>query len=398
MNKDPNQRPSFEEIVFKLRTNEEFIIEDIDSNLFRSYIEFIDDELNSINTTSKQREIFPTFDLNSIYDKYSLKTSNLSKTFIFMNPNTNLKFENLEKIKKIYEDSFSKIYKYRDKDEKQSFYSVTKSENCFSYITNENESEIKNEVEILSSLEHQAIEKFYGFVSITSKRKQIRINEYLSHKTLFDYLEESRKFKHSKVMTNTNKMKTIYGIASGLSYLHSHQIPHRQLNPKNIIVVAQPKYEVKLTEIGNYTLSKNSKTISKTTSSCVLDISFYISPEQLNYDRKFNDKSDVYSYSLIVYEIITNKFAFPLADQKNPANLIFNIIENNYRPIFDKSIPKIYINLLEKCWSANPEERPSFDDILYELENNPEMIIEDTNIDEYFEYLKSNNSIKQVLY
>ena len=206
---------------------------------------------------------------------------------------------------------------------------------------------------------------------------------------MFNVLEEERKGNHYSLWNDTNKLKIIYGIASGLAYLHSHQIKHLRLNPKNIFI--DPKFEVKLTGIGEHTLINNSKAIPLSTSTCVEENSFYLSPEQINFEN-ITDKSDVYSYSLVVYEIITNKLAFSLKDQKESSKLISRIINNHYRPKLNSDIAPFYQHLLEKCWSSNIDERPSFDEILNELERNPQIYIDDVNSEEYFSY---QESIKQ---
>ena len=108
-----------------------------------------------------------------------------------------------------------------------------------------------------------------------------------------------------------------------------------------------------------------------------------MSPEQLLNMRDFKDKSDVYSYSLIVYEIITDNQAFSLMDQ---SKLMSKIINKNYRPTLNDQIPAFYQNLLQRCWSKDPEERPSFDQIIDELDNSRELISSEVNNDEYLQY------------
>ena len=167
--------------------------------------------------------------------------------------------------------------------------------------------------------------------------------------------------------------------SSGLSYLHSKGTYILQLNPKNVLV--DSKYEIKLSDIGNFIQSDKTK-MTSTKFNCSL---FYLSPEQLTNLKEFDDKSDVYSFSLIVYEIITNKPAFPF---NTPSDLISKIIREYNRPTLNNQIPSFYQSLLQRCWSSDPDERPSFEQIIQELENSKELISPDVDNEEYLRYQK----------
>ena len=70
----------------------------------------------------------------------------------------------------------------------------------------------------------------------------------------------------------------IYGIANGLSYLHSHNIYIIQLNSKNVLV--DSKYEIKLSEIGNFTQTDKAKTTS-----AIFNYSLFVTRTIVKYER-----------------------------------------------------------------------------------------------------------------
>ena len=76
----------------------------------------------------------------------------------------------------------------------------------------------------------------------------------------------------------TNRQKIIYGIASGLSYLHLHDIYILQLNPKNVLV--DSKYEVKLSDIGKFTQTDKAKTTS-----AIFNYSLFVTRTIVKYER-----------------------------------------------------------------------------------------------------------------
>ncbi|KAK8895588.1 hypothetical protein M9Y10_024058 [Tritrichomonas musculus] len=50
-------------------------------------------------------------------------------------------------------------------------------------------------------------------------------------------------------------------------------------------------------------------------------------------------------------------------------------------------IPKIYRDLIEACWSQNPDDRPTFSEIVDMIKNNDEFITENVDVDEFLNYI-----------
>ena len=101
-------------------------------------------------------------------------------------------------------------------------------------------------------------------------------------------------------------------------------------------------------------------------------ISRYLAPECYT-NNEYTKASEVYSYGLIIYEIITGESLFKDTNNSLHAE---NIINERYS-IEEERIPKIYQELIKKCLSKEPKERPTFSDIIYELENKQEYITEE---------------------
>ena len=93
---------------------------------------------------------------------------------------------------------------------------------------------------------------------------------------------------------------------------------------------------------------------------------------------------NVYAFSLIVYEIMTLEEPFKNLDIPM---LYTKVIIQNYRPEFKYPIANCYKELNTKCWSGNPEERPTFDEIVDILKNNEEFIIDGVDKDEFLDYV-----------
>ena len=95
----------------------------------------------------------------------------------------------------------------------------------------------------------------------------------------------------------------------------------------------------------------------------------YLAPEILK-EGKYTKSIDVYSYGIILYEIFTGEVPF----QNMKFYKITQSIVNGERPKFPTPIPKCQRDLIESCWSQDPNKRPTFSKICSELKNNSDLM------------------------
>ena len=111
----------------------------------------------------------------------------------------------------------------------------------------------------------------------------------------------------------------------------------------------------------------------------------YLAPEIIE-DYSYTKAGDVYSFGIIVFEILTTERAF--------SDLTFiqllNAVVRGERPTIDKTVPEVYRQLIERCWSQEPEKRPTFDQIVDELQHGEFIspMIDNDSYQEYIEYVK----------
>ncbi|KAK8876560.1 hypothetical protein M9Y10_006777 [Tritrichomonas musculus] len=249
--------------------------------------------------------------------------------------------------------------------------------------------DLKRELDILSSLDHKSVLKFVGFYpkNFNKEDKPTIITEYMPNGSLEQILSLKNINLASIGWDDTQKLITIYGIASAMKYLHQNKIIHRDLKPGNILLD-----EYLIPKIADFGLSKiiHSNDDSKTTESTqkLRGTPIYMAPEIWN-ELEYTASCDVYAFGLIIYEIL-------LYEQPFKNIQIFEVayrVTNNIRPEINDELPASYKNLIEKCWSQNPEDRPTFDKIVEVLENDDGFITE--NIDEkkyqnFIEYIKND--------
>ena len=183
-----------------------------------------------------------------------------------------------EKLEKVGEGSFSKVYKVKNIKiktiyaAKVSLHKLT--DNSDNLITN-----LAREVDALSKLNNYAIIKFVGFspVDFKKKFKPVIITEFLPTGSLGKIIELERQGLSMDKWDNTRKLINIYGIAAGMAYLHSHNIIHRDLKPENILETKElyPK-------IADFGLSKqinqSEESASLVQSMNILGTPMYIAP------------------------------------------------------------------------------------------------------------------------
>ena len=376
LNEDPHERPTFEQIVEDLKDDEEFITENVDMKKFEEFIKFI--EKGGSKTCITQDFPFHMIDLQSVEKEFKENQLFLLGRVGFHNLN---KYEKQDKIRNC---AVSSVYKVKDRMSGK-FYSA-KIANVIQNYSEEEMKDISREVEQLKEMKHPSIQRIVGFsiFDFDGQLKPVVIGEYSTDRTLSDIIQTERKGQIYPGWNDTKRLINIYGIASGMLYLHSHGVLHPQISTKNIYV--DKSLYPKLSEIGNFIQVENSRSVANLSARERGINPISIAPEVFK-SKNPSEMSDVYSYSFIVYEIMTNKIPFHTVP--NLSDLYKEVVVKKSRPsLNNKQLPNIYKQFIEACWSEDPENRPSFDVIVNNLEKNQEFITNRIDKKEYFNYIK----------
>ncbi|CAB5361048.1 unnamed protein product [Rhizophagus irregularis] len=86
----------------------------------------------------------------------------------------------------------------------------------------------------------------------------------------------------------------------------------------------------------------------------------YVAPEVLK-GKPYTQAADICSLGMIMYFIATGKQ--PFANCAHDEFLVLNICNGIRSEINESEIPKIYIDIMKKCWDSNPNNRPSVIDL-----------------------------------
>ena len=370
---DPKKRPTFDEIINRLKTEKDFT-KNIDKNLFLNYIDFIEKE----HQKKASNYQFRKYELSPIYNEFKeSKSMFLTEGFI--------KIDEFFNKSEIYRNDFSCFYDVVEKSTGQ-IYSAEVSNFDFLNFSKKDKENLSKEVGILSKLKHPAIQQIigYSFFDFEHQPNPVIIKEHLKNKRLFDLLENERNGKKEMLWNDTKKLINIYGIASGMLYLHSNNIIHHELNTKNIFV--DEKLNPKISEFGFFIKPSNSIRAKSQSTSINDNIPYFIAPEilQSNNNDLITKSSDVYSFAFVMFEILSNEI--PFKKIKDIGQFIDEVVKKGLRPSLEK-IPKNYRKLISACWSNDPNERPNFEYIVSNLRKNKEFITKEVVQKEYQSYM-----------
>jgi len=162
-------------------------------------------------------------------------------------------------------------------------------------------------------------------------------------------------------------LKILKQIARALVYLHTSDPPviHRDLKPSNIVL--DINNNVKLTDFGLATIKKEVREYNNETSG--KGTLRWMAPELIS--ENLTEKSDIYSFGMIIWELFSRKFPYP--DAKNDIQIFQSIKARNWKFKFNENTlhaPPKLVELGERCLNYDKEKRPTAVDILYELEHN----------------------------
>uniref|UniRef100_H2YFA5 guanylate cyclase n=1 Tax=Ciona savignyi TaxID=51511 RepID=H2YFA5_CIOSA len=220
------------------------------------------------------------------------------------------------------------------------------------------------ELEALYAMDHEHICKFIGandevpHVSI--------LTEYCSRGSLQDLLEDSTEYE----MDDVFKYSLICDIVRGMLFIHRSSFEyHGNLKSSNCLI--DSRFVVKLTDFGLAKFRDGLRTDSKTGFK-YYENKLWTAPELLRMQSLHGtQKGDVYSFAIIIQEIMYRKGVFYRKEEITAQSKILIRGEVPFRPMLDDDDDTI-INpalkkLVRRCWGEYQNERPTFQEVHREI-------------------------------
>jgi len=218
--------------------------------------------------------------------------------------------------------------------------------------------DFRKEVAIMSKIFHPNIVLFLG--ACTSVPGKLQICTELMKGNLETLLLDP----NAKLGVLT-RVKMARDAALGVLWLHSSNpvCIHRDLKTSNLLV--DSNLTVKVCDFGLSQIVRKGQTLHDGREGAK-GTPLWMAPEVL-LGKTFNEKADVYSFGLVLWQMITRRELFPEYTELEP--FIEAICYRHVRPPLPADTLPAVRDLVQACWANRPEQRPDFSQIVAALEN-----------------------------
>ncbi|GJW30434.1 kinase-like domain, phloem protein 2-like protein [Tanacetum coccineum] len=246
------------------------------------------------------------------------------------------------------------------------------------------------EIETLTSCKHENIISLLGFCD-EGRDHMILVYELASKGSLEDYMGNSDKMTN---LTWMQRLKICLDIAHGLNYIHTNtdqdkqKIIHRDIKSANILL--GDNWEAKIADFGLSKFHPANQEASTINTNTIAGTNMYLDPEYQKYGR-LNKKSDIYSFGVVLLEILTGSLAYdpvytkvnekgiaPIARDHFVKGTLLEIVDHKIKEetderVFslskgpDKESLDIFSQIALRCLAETQAQRPTIEVVINEL-------------------------------
>lgn len=315
----PDDRPTFDEIYNELSTDFSYFCGDFDRQEIENFINLIEGKSSnsdeSSNSTSKDQ-----FELNVDDDCY-------------------------QSICQISDGEFAKSFKIVNKETKKPLFKYVMKVKCGDVQS------LLKEFKFLHSLKHPCVCQLLG-MNLANNDEVSFYNEFVDFK-----LADCLKFS---IINSTLKMRIVVEILHGLMFLNRNGLVYRNFDINSIML--NSIFNAKIIRFESARINQ-----------------FLLNDEHLNAFRSPEELStDVYDFKSVVYSFGVVLYCILVGDSSMRIDEVFKFLSSCSNDD-DSSIPKCGIELISKCLSENPRNRPTFEDILNNLRENDFLLLSDVD-------------------
>lgn len=228
------------------------------------------------------------------------------------------------------------------------------------------EAEFLKGLNILTSLRHENLVKLRGFCCSKGRGECFLIYDFVPNGNLLQYLDMK---DDGLVLDWSTRASIINGIAKGIEYLHGSKLNkpamvHQNISVKNVLL--DQRFKPLLSDSGLHQLLTKDTVFSALKASAAMG---YLAPEYATTGR-FTQKSDIYAFGVLVFQIISGKRKFASAARFAAESCTFiDFIDPNLHGRFCEHEAAKFAKIALMCTHESPDQRPSVEEVVQELGN-----------------------------
>lgn len=187
--------------------------------------------------------------------------------------------------------------------------------------------------------------------------KYIIVTEFIDSKTLNNYVQEYLKTESNDRMNPTIRSKIIFGVASIMKQMHKNKIIFRDIKLDRIVLDEKLEPKFLHNKLAKFVTNPRKMRIQVGTP-------LHMAPELFDESGTYSFPVDVYAYAVLLYRMFSNTYLFADQKRKLNRNAFIEKIKGGKRFVRPPLVPDHYWDLIQRCWSQNPADRPTFDEIV----------------------------------
>lgn len=166
-------------------------------------------------------------------------------------------------------------------------------------------------------------------------------------------------YNPAKQMTYLDKLRIVTGIAKGMLHLHNNNIVHRDLAARNILLSATGAPKISDFGMSRMVVDDNGNTTKSTVGPLK-----WMAPESLKH-KEYSRKSDVWSFGVVVWEIVTRQIPY---ENEDLMELGVKIRDEGHSLAIPDNTEPLFKHIMTNCFQKDPQDRLDIDVICNELD------------------------------
>ncbi|XP_021683260.2 serine/threonine-protein kinase STY13 [Hevea brasiliensis] len=214
------------------------------------------------------------------------------------------------------------------------------------------EQQFQQEVMMLATLKHPNIVRFIG--ACRKPMVWCIVTEYAKGGSVRQFLMK----RQNRAVPLKLAVKQALDVAKGMAYVHGLGLIHRDLKSDNLLIFGDKS--IKIADFGVARIEVQTEGMTPETGTYR-----WMAPEMIQH-RPYTQKVDVYSFGIVLWELITGMLPF---QNMTAVQAAFAVVNKGVRPVIPNDCLPALGEIMTRCWDVNPEVRPPFVEVVRMLEN-----------------------------